>query len=106
VANLSLQQTAQQVRTEVAQAFAQVQSAESRLAPLKRSIEIAQSNRDIMAMRYKLGAAMITDVNDVQRALVSALTENLEATIDYLVAVARLYQAVGRPLTAPSKEAP
>jgi len=106
VANLSLQQTAQQVRTEVAQAFAQVQSAESRLAPLKRSIEIAQSNRDIMAMRYKLGAAMITDVNDAQRALVSALTENLEATIDYLVAVARLYQAVGRPLTAPSKEAP
>jgi outer membrane protein TolC len=105
-AELSLQQTGQQVRTEVAQAFAQLQSAESRLAPLKRSIEIAQSNRDIMAMRYKLGAAMITDVNDVQRALVSALTENLEATIDYLVAAARLYQAVGRPLTPLAKEAP
>lgn len=105
-AALSKQQTLQQIRTEVLQAFAQVQSAESRLAPLQRSIEIAQSNRDIMAMRYKLGAAMITDVNDVQRALVSALTENLEATIDYLVAAARLYQAVGRPLTPPAKEAP
>jgi outer membrane protein TolC len=105
-AELAVTQTHQQVRTEVAQAHAQLLSAESRLAPLKRSIEIAQGNRDIMAMRYKLGAAMITDVNDVQRALVSALTENLEATIDYLVAAARLYQAVGRPLSPTTKEAP
>ncbi|MBC7542185.1 MAG: TolC family protein [Candidatus Sericytochromatia bacterium] len=101
-AELDLTQTKRQIKTDVDQAHAQLTSAASRLSRLRRSIEIARSTRDIMAMRYKLGAAVITDVNDVQRALVSALTENLEATIDYLVAAARLYQAVGRPLAEPS----
>lgn len=99
-ARLAYSRLERQIVSEVEQAHAQLKSAESRLPGLERSVAIAQNNRDIMAMRYKLGAAVITDVNDVQRALVSALTEHLEATIDYLVAVASLYQAVGRPLVS------
>ena len=56
----------------------------------------AQEDFNLAQEKYNLGAATILDVLDAQVSLTRAQNDRVNALFDYLVAVARLNNAVGK----------
>ncbi len=76
---------------------AQIQSVEAwqRLEVARKSIESAQESLRITRVRYKEGAADITELLTAQVGLTVSQTRNVAAYYDYLIAISNVKRALG-----------
>ena len=84
-----------QIRLEVETAAANVNSLRQRILTTEKSIEQAKESLDIEREKYELGKSTITDVLDVQGALLEAQSTYYRALADYEAAKAQLRLATG-----------
>jgi len=84
-----------QIRLEVETAAANVNSLRQRIITTEKSIEQAKESLDIEREKYGLGKSTITDVLDVQGALLEAQSTYYRALADYEAAKAQLRLATG-----------
>ncbi len=89
-AQLTLENTRQQIRQEVLDLINQLKLAESRIVVLEKSIAVAQKSYDISVERFQAGTTSRNDVAQAQQRLTTAKINSLSATIDYQVALADL----------------
>jgi outer membrane protein TolC len=90
-----LRKTELQIRLEVETASANVNSIRQRIIATEKSIEQAKESLDIEREKYELGKSTITDVLDVQGALLEAQSTYYRALADYEAAKAQLRLATG-----------
>jgi len=84
-----------QIRLEVETAAANVNSLRQRITTTEKSIEQAKESLEIEREKYALGKSTITDVLDVQGALLEAQSTYYRALADYEAAKAQLRLATG-----------
>ena len=84
-----------QIRLEVETAAANVNSLRQRIITTEKSIEQAKESLDIEREKYGLGKSTITDVLDVQGALLEAESTYYRALADHEAAKAQLRLATG-----------
>jgi len=87
-----------QVRLEVETAAANVNSIRQRIITTEKSIEQAKESFDIEKDKYMLGKSTITDVLDIQGALLEAQSIYYRALADHETAKAQLRLATGEKL--------
>jgi outer membrane protein TolC len=84
-----------QIRLEVETAAGNVNSLRQRITATEKSIEQAKESLDIEREKYELGKSTITDVLDVQGALLEAESTYYRALADHEAAKAQLRLATG-----------
>jgi len=84
-----------QIRLEVETAAANVNSLRQRILTTEKSIEQAKESLDIEREKYALGKSTITDVLDVQGALLEVQSTYYRALADHEAAKAQLRLAIG-----------
>ena len=87
-----------QIRYEVETALAEIASAKERVITARETVSQADESFRIMKEKYDLGKGTMTDVLDVQSALVSAQTSYFRALADLAIADARRKLAIGEIL--------
>jgi outer membrane protein TolC len=87
-----------QVRLEVETAAANVNSIRQRIITTEKSIEQAKESFEIEKEKYELGKSTITDVLDIQGALLEAQSVYYRALADHETAKAQLRLATGEKL--------
>lgn len=87
-----------QIELDVAQARAEVARARALLAARRETVRQAQRAHYLAGVRYTNGIATQLEVSDARLAAQQAQVNQVQATRDYLVALARLEQALGRPV--------
>jgi outer membrane protein TolC len=87
-----------QIRLEVEIAAANVNSLRQRITTTEKSIEQAKESLEIEREKYGVGKSTITDVLDVQGALLEAQSTYYRALADYEAAKAQLRLATGEKL--------
>ena len=102
---LALEDTANQLRSEVRQAYGAVEESRSRRAVSQQAEREAREALRIEALRYEQGEGSITDLLSAETALWNARTSRLQADYDGIVSQARLLRATGG-LTAASLQQP
>jgi outer membrane protein TolC len=90
-----LRKLALQIRLEVETAAANVNSIRQRIITTEKSIEQAKESFDIEKEKYELGKSTITDVLDVQGALLEAQSVYYRALADHETAKAQLRLSIG-----------
>lgn len=89
-AELELEEERQLVEKEIRDAVRRVHEASHRAEILKASVELAQKSYDITQGRFEAGAVTSERLLDAQVALAKAKKDDLDAQIDYLLAIADL----------------
>jgi outer membrane protein len=87
-----------QVELEVAQARADVAAARALLVARRETVSQADRAQYLAGVRYTNGMATQLEVSDARVAAQQAAVNQVQATRDYLVALARLERALGRPV--------
>jgi len=90
-----LRKLALQIRLEVETAAANVNSIRQRIITTEKSVEQAKESFDIEKEKYELGKSTITDVLDVQGALLEVQSIYYRALADHETAKAQLRLATG-----------
>ena len=72
-----------------------VQTHESILNNLKKQVELAQKNYDIIFSQFEFGSATSLDLNQALTTLDSAKTDLITKTYDYQVVLLNLEKATG-----------
>jgi outer membrane protein TolC len=93
-----LRKLALQIRLEVETAGANVNSIRQRIITTEKSVEQAKESFDIEKDKYMLGKSTITDVLDIQGALLEAQSIYYRALADHEAAKAQLRLATGEKL--------
>ncbi|HUK22254.1 MAG TPA: TolC family protein [Gemmatimonadales bacterium] len=88
----------QQINLEVARAWGELERARSLLAARQQTVRQAQRAQYLAGVRYTNGMATQLDVSDARVSAAQAEVNQVQATRDYLVALAELERALGRPL--------
>ncbi|MDX1970932.1 MAG: TolC family protein [Candidatus Sumerlaeia bacterium] len=83
---------------EVLQNHRSVLTTEARLTVLRRQVEQARRNLELIRGSYEVGFSSITEVRLAQDDLFNAETSYKTALLDYQVSIAEFYVAVGLPL--------
>ncbi|MBI4723163.1 MAG: TolC family protein [Candidatus Stahlbacteria bacterium] len=84
------------IEMEVRAVFLQLDEAKGLLESQSNNIVQAEEALRIVEERYKEGLATSLEVMDMQIALISAKTNQLQSVSDYLIAKARLAKAIGK----------
>jgi len=87
-----------QVDIEVAQARAEVARAQALLAARRVTVRQAQRAQYLVGVRYTNGMSTQLDVSDARVAAAQAEVNEVQAFRDYVVALAQLERALGRPV--------
>lgn len=90
------QLTKEGIQTEVMQSFVLLQQALEKIGITKKNIEQAEENFRTISQKFKAGNALTTDVTDAQTALLQAKVNNIQAYIDYELALVRMDKAIGK----------
>jgi outer membrane protein TolC len=93
-----LRKLALQIRLEVETAAANVNSIRQRIITTEKSVEQAKESFDIEKEKYEFGKSTITDVLDIQGALLDAQSIYYRALADHETAKAQLRLATGEKL--------
>jgi len=93
-----LRKLALQIRLEVETSGANVNSIRQRIITTEKSVEQAKESFDIEKEKYQFGKSTITDVLDVQGALLEAESIYYRALADHETAKAQLRLATGEKL--------
>jgi outer membrane protein TolC len=93
-----LRKLALQIRLEVETAAANLNSIRQRIITTEKSIEQAKESFDIEKDKYEFGKSTITDVLDIQGALLEAQSIYYRALADHETAKAQLRLATGEKL--------
>jgi outer membrane protein TolC len=88
--------TRQSILLEVNQAYADLESATTRVEVMKLTLQKARENLEIAQGRYEAGLGPYIEVTDAQLSAVNAETDHIQALYDYYLASARLLKAMGR----------
>jgi outer membrane protein TolC len=88
--------TRQSILLEVNRAYADLESATTRVEVMKLSLQKARENLEIAQGRYEAGLGPYIEVTDAQLSAVNAETDHIQALYDYYLAGARLLKAMGR----------
>ncbi len=91
-------QLRRRVEFEVAQAKADVAAARALLAARRETVRQAARAHYLAGVRYANGMTTQLEVSDARIASQQAAVNEVQATRDYLVALARLEWALGRPV--------
>lgn len=91
-------QVREQVALDVAQARAEVRRTQSLLGARRETVRLAARTTYLANLRYSQGLANELEVSDARVLALRAQVNQVQATRDYLVALAQLQRAVGRPL--------
>ncbi|HEU5260785.1 MAG TPA: TolC family protein [Gemmatimonadales bacterium] len=91
-------QAREQVALEVAQAKAEVERARSLLVARRETVRQAKRAQHLAGVRYANGMATQLEVSDGRVLAQQAEVNEVQATRDYLLALAQLEQALGRPV--------
>jgi len=91
-------QVRKQVDLEVAQARAEVARAQALLAARRVTVRQAQRAQYLVGVRYTNGMSTQVDVTDARVAASQAEVNEVQAFRDYVVAIAQLERALGRPV--------
>lgn len=94
IAETNFADTRQQVRFEVEQAYANLQSNFENIQTASVAQEQAQESLRLARLRFQAGVGTQTDVIDAQAALTRAQSNQLQAVLDYNRALASLERAV------------
>jgi outer membrane protein TolC len=92
---LALEETRKNIRIEVEDAMLTVQTRESILNNLKKQVQLAQKNYDIIFSQFEFGSATALDLNQALTTLDSAKTDLITKTYDYQVVLLKLERAIG-----------
>jgi outer membrane protein len=87
-----------QVALDVAQAKAEVARTRALLVARRETVRQAQRAQYLAGVRYTNGMATQLDVSDARVAAQQSEVNEVQATRDYLVALAQLERALGRPV--------
>jgi outer membrane protein TolC len=91
-------QVRKQVDIEVAQARAEVARAQALLAARRITVRQAERAQYLVNVRYTNGMSTQLDVSDARVAASQAEVNEVQAFRDYVVAIAQLERALGRPV--------
>jgi outer membrane protein TolC len=91
-------QVRQQVSLELAQARAEVERTRSLLSARSETVRLAARTMHLAGVRYANGIANELEVSDARVLAQQAEVNEVMVTRDYLVALAQLERALGRPL--------
>ena len=91
-------QLRRQVELEVAQAKGEVERARALLVARRETVRLGQRAQYLAGVRYTNGLATQLDVTDARVAAQQSEVNAVQATRDYLVALAELERALGRPV--------
>lgn len=91
-------QTREQVAIDVAQARAELARTQSLLAARRQTVRQAQRAQQLAGVRYANGMATQLEVSDTRVLAQQAEVNEVQATRDYLLALAQLEHALGRPV--------
>ena len=83
---------------EAAQARAELQRSLSTLMARRQTVRQAQRAWELAGVRYRNGMSVQIEVSDTRLQLQTAEVNEVQATRDYLVALAQLERAVGHPV--------
>lgn len=95
---LARDQVEDYVRLEVTAGILAVRAGERAIASQEKAVEQAAEALKMAQARYETGQATNLDVLDAQLALSQAQTNRIQAVHDYLVSLAQLERAAGKPL--------
>jgi outer membrane protein len=87
-----------QIELDVAQARAEVKRTRALLVARRETVSQAQRAHYLAGVRYTNGIATQLEVSDARLAAQQAQVNEVQATRDYLVALARLERALGHPI--------
>lgn len=88
-----------QIRSDVSQALAEIQSSRARLSFSSASLGQARQSLQIAQFGYRQGALGALDVLSARNALANARADADQSSADYAAAVARLQLLLGAPIT-------
>ncbi|HIC91916.1 MAG TPA: TolC family protein [Syntrophaceae bacterium] len=94
-AHLALEDLKKAIQIEVRDAMLKVDTYEKTLDNLKKQVELAQENYNIISKQFRVGLATSLDVTDALTALDSAKAELITKTYDYQVALLNLEKVIG-----------
>jgi len=103
-AELSLQQTREQVRLDVERARAELLRARSLLEARRQTVVQATRAQHLASVRFANGISTPLEVSDARLALQQAQVNEAQATRDYLIGIASLERALGRPVPVQTQE--
>lgn len=87
-----------QITEQILSAHRAVESAESSLAILERTVEQAKKNLELINGSFEVGYSTITEVRLAQDDLFQAQTNYNNTLLNYQIAIAQFYVAVGQEL--------
>lgn len=90
---LRRQDTERSLILDIKNSFRQLQEVENRLKILQRQVELARKSYDITQQRFEQGIITSQQLLDAQLALTNANVDNLNALVDYSLALASLEKA-------------
>jgi outer membrane protein TolC len=91
-------QVREQVALDVAQAQAELRRTRALLAARRETVRLAERARYLAGVRYANGLATEVEVSDARVLARQAEVNEVQAARDYLVALAQLERALGRPV--------
>jgi outer membrane protein TolC len=97
-AEAQLSQTREGVQIEIEQARAEVVRAQALVVARHETVGQASRAQHLATVRYDNGIATAIEVSDARLALEQASVNEAQATRDYLLAIASLERALGRPV--------
>ncbi|OGL43880.1 MAG: hypothetical protein A2161_17735 [Candidatus Schekmanbacteria bacterium RBG_13_48_7] len=92
----SLRNLQLRIKLEVKIAVSNIESTKARVRATEKAVEQAKESLRIEREKYDLGKGTIIDVLDAQSAMLESQTNYYSSLVDYNVAVAGWYLAVGR----------
>ncbi len=97
-AEAQLSQTREGVQIEIEQARAEIVRAQALVQARHETVGQAARAQHLATVRYNNGIATAIEVSDARLALQQASVNEAQATRDYLLAIAALERALGRPV--------
>jgi outer membrane protein TolC len=97
-AEAQLSQTTAGVHIEIEQARAEIVRAQALVVARHETVGQASRAQHLATVRYNNGIATAIEVSDARLALEQASVNEAQATRDYLLAIASLERALGRPV--------
>jgi outer membrane protein TolC len=88
----------EQVTLEIAQARAELERTTALLAARREAVREGQRAYELAGVRFTNGLSTQLEVSDTRLAMETAEVNQVQATRDYLLALADLQRAVGKPL--------
>ncbi|HEX6036998.1 TolC family protein, partial [Longimicrobium sp.] len=86
---------------DAARARTELERARATFAAVRQTVAEAEEAFRLASLRYARGLGTQLDVSDAQLALLTARTNEAQATFDVYLASAELARALGRPIPTP-----